>query len=254
MQHVMEFVRMTRLAVIYYASTAVRPRLRDSVLMQYFPPQTATTMLMSTSAVQLQTMNQTAKYPNVPGRCKHPSGLRSYGAAGLCIRICDQCGSRWMVGSGNDPGLIHATPKAHPTAKTPLFSKGSDLGKIVSDRMAKARASNPNLGSSARGSSGYSQRSLLPTGHRNPEQRTSMTSLRPKVKAQPRSQGAPTTWNHIPHWDQEDAGEMEMDDENQVWDPETGTWQVDPQDWYHRQGDFPDGQSQEEEEDLNCED
>lgn len=81
-----------------------------------------------------------------------------------------------------------------------------------------------------------------------------MTSLRPKVKAQPRSQGAPTPWNHVLHWDQEDASQMEMDDENQVWDPETGTWQMDPQDWYHRQGDFPDGQSQEEEEDPQWED
>ena len=183
---------MTRLAVLYYASTAVRPRLRDGVLMQCFPPQTATTMLMSTSAVQLQTMNQTAKYPNDPNRCKHPSGLRSYGAAGLSISICHLCGSRWMKGSGNDPGFIHATPKASPTARTPLFPKGSDLGKIVPDRMAKQRASNRSSGSSARGSGGYSQHSLLPPGTQNPGQRTPMTSLRPKAKPSPQSRGVPT--------------------------------------------------------------
>ena len=83
-----------------------------------------------------------------------------------------------------------------------------------------------------------------------------MTSLRPKVKAQPRSQGVPTASTHMPHWDQEEEGLMDMEDENQIWDPETGTWQLDPQDWYHRQEDFPDGhlsQSQEEVEELDWE-
>ncbi len=168
---------MTRLAVLYYASTNVHPRLRDSALMQYFFPQTATTMLMSTSAVQLQTMNQTTKHPNDPSRCKHPSCLRSHWAGGMSISICDLCGS------------------ASPTARTPLFPKGSDLGKIVSNRTAQPRASNQNSGSSARASSSYSQRSLLPPRTQNPGQRTSMTSLRPKAKLLPQSRGAPTAWN-----------------------------------------------------------
>lgn len=100
-----------------------------------------------------------------------------------------------------------------------------------------------------------------------------MTSLRPKVKAQPRSQGAPTAstqrmaglseqdliqmqqWDQ--DWDQEEgAAEMEMEDENQVWDPETGTWgsQFDPQEWYHRTGDYPEGYQSQEEEELSWED
>ena len=229
MQHVMEFFRMTRLAVLYYASTNVHPRLRDSVLMQYFFPQTATTMLMSTSAVQLQTMNQTTKYPNDPSRCKHPSCLRSHGAGGMSISICDLCGS------------------ASPTARTPLFPKGSDLGKIVSNRTAQPRASNQNSGSSASASGSYSQRSLL--HDIIAETITSVPrcpySLEPKDN---RLDGRRVSSDAMGVQPVED-----MEAEEEVWDPKTGTWgnKMDPQDWDNRPSDFPEGYQSQEDEELD---
>ena len=186
MSHVLEFVYSVRQAVMFYASTAMKPFLRDRVLKVCFPPQTATTMLMSTTVLALQTKMETNKYQNDPRSCRHPSGLRGYGAGGEKLSICDLCGARWMRGTGNDPGFIVCQPKASPTAKTPLFPKGSDMDKIVSSR----RADRLN----ARSSSGSSPPSWPPHASNTAarEVNQSVMSSRPKSKPAVKSPGTPT--------------------------------------------------------------
>ena len=61
--------------------------LRDRQLQ---PPQTATTMLASSAA--LQPTRGATRHPADPATCTHPSGLRGYGAGGDCVKICDLCG------------------------------------------------------------------------------------------------------------------------------------------------------------------
>ena len=110
---------MTGQAVLHYASVSMKPRMKDRILRLYFAGQTAAVMLSSSTALSMQ--SETQKYPRDPEVCEHPNGLRAYGAAKTKIKICDQCGSRWVVQAG---GLQPAQPKASPTAKTPLFDKG----------------------------------------------------------------------------------------------------------------------------------
>ena len=236
-------------SVMFYASTAMKPSLRDRILRVCFPPQTATTMLMSTTVLTLQSKTGTDKYPNDPRSCRHPSGLRGYGAAGEKISICDMCGMRWLRGTGNDPGMIQCQPKASPSAKTPLFKKGSDMDKIIGAR----RASRLNANSS----SGSSPPSWPPPASSmlNQEVDQSVRSSKAKSKAVPKFPGAPpiapTAKPRLAGMSEQEIIEMQaellslqrqraqnMDVEEENWDD----WdEEDPQAWFHRSNDFPEG-------------
>lgn len=249
MSHVLEFVYSVRQAVMFYASTAMKPSLRDRILRVCFPPQTATTMLMSTTVLTLQSKTGTDKYPNDPRSCRHPSGLRGYGAAGEKISICDMCGMRWLRGTGNDPGMIQCQPKASPSSKTPLFKKGSDMDKIIGAR----RASRLNANSS----SGSSPPSWPPPASSmlNQEVDQSVRSSKAKSKAVPKFPGAPpiapTAKPRLAGMSEQEILEMQaellslqrqrdqnMDVEEENWDD----WdEEDPQAWFHRNNDFPEG-------------
>ena len=192
------------------------------------------------------------KYPNDPRNCRHPNGLRGYGAAGEKISICDMCGMRWLRGTGRDPGMIQCQPKAAPTAKTPLFKKGSDMDKIIAGRRADRL--------SASSSSGSSRPSWLPhaSSMLAPEVDPSVRSSRPKSKAAAKSQGAPpiapTSKPKLAGMSEQEIIEMQaeleymrrqgaqqgshMDVEEENWDD----WdEEDPQAWFHREQDFPAG-------------
>ena len=133
MQATLEFVYMVTQSVLMYASTSLRPRLRDAVLTNYFPPQTATTMLSTTAALTLVQQSRQNTYPEDPTTCTHPNGLRGYGAG---ARICDLCGSRWVEQVDNRSKAItwlRAQPKASPTSKTPASSSlGRPYGPATS--------------------------------------------------------------------------------------------------------------------------
>ena len=119
MSNMLEFLRNIQQMVILYATTGMRPNLKDRILRIWFPRQTATTMLSTTSALQLRNLAQQSGYPQDPTVCQHEMGLRQYGAAGHRVNICDQCGARWVL-HPTDQELIPIMPKAAPNAKTPL--------------------------------------------------------------------------------------------------------------------------------------
>ena len=121
--HLMEYLYSVGQAVLHYAAVSMKPAIKDRALRLFFPPQTSTTMLSTATAMLVQTHSQEAKYVNQPESCPHPSGLRSYGAGGQKVRICDLCGSRWVVNPKDPTTTVQAVPKASPTAKTPLFPK-----------------------------------------------------------------------------------------------------------------------------------
>ena len=122
MTNLLEFLRSIQQMVILYATTGMRPNLKDRILRIWFPRQTATTMLATTSALQLRNMAQQTNYPQDPTTCQHEMGLRQYGAAGHRINICDQCGARWVL-HPTDQELIPSMPKAAPNAKHPWASQ-----------------------------------------------------------------------------------------------------------------------------------
>ena len=139
-----------------------------------FPPQTATAMLLTTSALMLQSTTQNLSYVNKPNQRTHQSGLRSYGAGKIKAKICDLCGSRWVV---EKSGLIQAQPKASPTAKTPLF-------ETKSKAKSKAMASS-HYASSDEGSGYYSQHSWQPASAAHQHQSTNRLSTASKSRARP---------------------------------------------------------------------
>ena len=135
MSHFVEFVRSVKLTVLLYNSISTRTsskdlgKLKDTVLRTYCLPSTATTMLSMQTALGLQA--QTAAYGAKPSVCLHPQGLRKYTASSLRLSICDLCGQRWVETKG---GLVQATPKAAPAAKTPL-----DLPDKLKNELRKGR-------------------------------------------------------------------------------------------------------------------
>jgi hypothetical protein len=120
LQRLMEFIYNTMMTVVHYAAVSMRPNLKDRVLKLFFPVQVATTALTTVAALTVHRGSES--YLQAPETCTHPQGLRNYGAAGKQIRICDVCGSRWIV---NGKEMQKAQPKASPTAQTPLLSKAS---------------------------------------------------------------------------------------------------------------------------------
>ena len=90
----------------------------------------------------------TAVYQNDPNTCGHPSGLRTYGAAGYRVHICDLCGNRWRESKDKDKSLILCAPKASPTAKTPLGLKIGEPYFPKKPQGAMALAEGPRASSS----------------------------------------------------------------------------------------------------------
>lgn len=179
MHRLLEYLYLTQQAVIHYAAVSMRPNLKDRVLQVYYPVQTATTMLMTSSALMLQSMSQGVRYVNKPDECEHPSGLRSYGAGKVKVRICDLCGARWVV---EKMGLVPAQRKATPTSKTPLH-------EIKTKAKSKAASNTRSAGSWDEDFGGYSRPSW-PQAHAPPPRTSTSTSRMPptsraKAKAPP---------------------------------------------------------------------
>lgn len=169
----MEYVVNTRQMVVHYAAMSMRPNLKDRVLSLFFPQQTATTVLSTVSALALQ--KSTAQYTKSPSECHHPQGLRSYGAGGKQVRICDLCGSRWIVDGREFQKVL---PKASPTSSTPLFAKASK---------AKPKAvSSKSLGVPASGWPGFLP-SSPPSSHPSYTDRVVRPSQRPPMSPPPKS-------------------------------------------------------------------
>ncbi|CAE7214864.1 unnamed protein product [Symbiodinium necroappetens] len=117
-ENLFNFVFYVKQMVILYSATMLHPALKDRVMQTHLVPSSATTLLSTTAAMAAQESLQSQKYMRTPEACNHPSGMRAYGAAGIRVRICDLCGTRYvLLPSGTS---VLATPKASPSAKTPL--------------------------------------------------------------------------------------------------------------------------------------
>ena len=115
MVNFMENLNAVQTMVLNYAAMSLRPKIKDAILEHFFPPQTAVTMLKTVAAAMVQKTVQS--YPNNLGSCLHPSGLRTYGAGGRRVHICERSE---MGGTNTDKSLLLCAPKASRTAKTPL--------------------------------------------------------------------------------------------------------------------------------------
>ncbi|CAE7420471.1 luxQ, partial [Symbiodinium microadriaticum] len=109
--------------------------------------------MAASSALQL------SKYPRDPARCDHTggAGTRVYGAAGVRIRICDNCGSRWALTATGE--ALEVVPKANPNAKTPLGLTEAQKQRVITPKSKAKAAGGPNdvpLGKSSQPSLGYS--------------------------------------------------------------------------------------------------
>ena len=205
---------MVSMTVLHYAASGMRPELKDRLLRLHFPPQTATTMLMSTTALQMQNVLQTGAYPNRPDNCPHLNGLRRYGAGGYRVSICDQCGARWVVEQTGT--MVSVRAKASPTATTPMDLPPTLKNRAKASTKAKSTAS--------------SDGSLLRLEHlqlRQTPWRPTMALRRgPSAKAMPTASMAPTC-NAASGWRQQHETASEMS-----WDQEYPEYQ-EPVEWLH---------------------
>ena len=154
LQNLFRFLNTVSSSVLTTGATSLHPNLRDRILMSYF--QTVP------SVASLTTVGQSAaaalSYPNSPETCLHRQKLSNYGAAGVSIRLCTLCGSRWVVAKTGQ--VMQAKPKAHPTAKTPLGIPKPDKWPrppppdLLSDPWEEAAAQLPQSRLSQRSSRG----------------------------------------------------------------------------------------------------
>ena len=201
------------MTVLYYAASGMRPELKDRLLRLHFPPQTATTMLMSTTALQMQNVLQTGAYPQRPENCPHMNGLRRYGAGGYRVAICDQCGARWVVEPSG--AMVSVRAKASLTATTPM-----DLPPTL-----KNRAKAPTRAKSTASSDG-SQPQLEHLQSRRTPWRPTMAPRRGALaNPMPTSSMAPTS-KATSGWRQPQETTSEMS-----WDQEY----AEPEEWLHGQ-------------------
>ncbi|CAK9000573.1 Retrovirus-related Pol polyprotein from transposon RE1 (Retro element 1) (AtRE1) [Includes: Protease RE1 [Durusdinium trenchii] len=114
--HLFNFMNKVLRTALGYAATSMSPNLRDRVLQQ-MPPCTAVTMMSTVALSSVQASLNLTTYEAKPEDCRHPRGLRAYGAGGQSARICDMCGFRAVVHKGQ---MVPVAPKASPHAKTPL--------------------------------------------------------------------------------------------------------------------------------------
>ncbi|CAE7823434.1 DNMT3A [Symbiodinium sp. CCMP2456] len=153
LQGLLGFVNSVQQMVLLYSVTSLRGNLKDLVLRNYGVPSTATSVLSTVGAIAAQTALTNQSYMKKPDQCSHPSGLRAYGGGGTKVRICDVCGSRWVVmPNGNQ---VPATPKASPQAKTPL-----DLPERVVQALRRERESKNPKAKAASGSRQYDNEDL----------------------------------------------------------------------------------------------
>ncbi|CAE7457471.1 unnamed protein product, partial [Symbiodinium necroappetens] len=135
LQRLLGFVNNVQQMVLLYSMTALKGNLKDRILRNYGVPSTATTVLSTVGALAAQTALTNQSYLRKPDQCNHSSGLRAYGGGGTKVRICDLCGSRWVVmPNGNQ---VPATPKASPQAKTPLDLPDRVVQALRKEREAK---------------------------------------------------------------------------------------------------------------------
>ena len=118
MARFLEFVVSVQQAVLYYSVISLKPILRDAVIKEYMVPSTAATMMTTAAALGARSSLQMNRYLYRPSDCSHPSGMRSYGASELKIRICDLCGQRWILMP--ERNLVPASAKSSPSSRTPL--------------------------------------------------------------------------------------------------------------------------------------
>ncbi|CAE7353272.1 GIP [Symbiodinium sp. CCMP2592] len=155
-----------RLEVIGNSRVAKAPP--DALQEQIRTSSMAPSLARSSAAMAASSGLQLNKYPRDASRCDHTggAGTRVYGAAGIRIRICDNCGSRWVLTPAGD--AMEVAPKANPNAKTPLGLTDAQRQRVVPPK-AKASsttASRANVGPSAKSSqpsSGYWQGPSLGT-------------------------------------------------------------------------------------------
>ena len=135
MARLLEFVTSVQQAVLFYSVISLKPALRDSILRTHMVPSTAATMMTTSAAMAAKKALHLDKYTKDPSTCRHPSGVRGYGAAGVRVRICDLCGQRWVLDQKNN--MILATPKASPSAETPLNLSKETLDSLRAAAKAK---------------------------------------------------------------------------------------------------------------------
>ncbi|OLP93808.1 hypothetical protein AK812_SmicGene24243 [Symbiodinium microadriaticum] len=117
LRNVLNFVFYVKQMVLLYSATTLHSALKDRVMQTHLVivPSTATTLLSTTAAMAAQESLQSQAYLKSPETCNHPSGMRAYGAAGIRVRICDLCGTRYvLMPSGTS---VLATPKDSPSAR-----------------------------------------------------------------------------------------------------------------------------------------
>ena len=103
-------------------------------------PGSAVTMMATQAAMAASSALQLNRYPKSPAKCDHTTGTgtRTYAAGGMRIRICDTCGSRWVLTLAGE--ALEAVPKANPNAKTALGLTDSQKQKLAKTK-PKANAS-----------------------------------------------------------------------------------------------------------------
>ncbi|CAE7832499.1 unnamed protein product [Symbiodinium sp. CCMP2592] len=166
--HLQEFITTTQQAVLFYSAATLRPRLKDAVLKEFMEPCSAVTMMGTQAAMAAAQALQLNSYAKNPEKCDHTSGTgtRTYAAGGQRIRICDACGMRWAITAKGE--AIAATPKASPSAKTPLGLTDAQKKKIAQAK-SKTAAAPPEKGALSDGSwSRLSASSRVPLPDRAP--------------------------------------------------------------------------------------
>ncbi|CAE7819894.1 unnamed protein product [Symbiodinium sp. CCMP2456] len=145
LRNLLTFIFYVKQMVLLYSATAMKPALKDMMLRIFGVP------LLSDHLAQLQGTEYTRK----PENCSLPSGLRAYGAAGVRVRICDLCRTRYVLDKKGQAML--ATPKTSPTARTPLNIPDNVLNAIKGKAGPSGAAVNNPSHASSRPSSTSSQ-------------------------------------------------------------------------------------------------
>ncbi|CAE7255028.1 PSMC3, partial [Symbiodinium sp. CCMP2456] len=171
--HLQEFIYTTQMAVLYYSAATLRPKLKDSVLKLYMEPCSAVTMMGTQAAMAATNALQLNRYPKSPAKCDHThgTGTRTYAAGGMRIRICDACGSRWVLTLTGE--ALEAVPKANPNAKTGLGLTDSQKQRLA---QAKTKAKQPSPAQSSASDASWQR---LSASSQVPSQAKARTGLRP---------------------------------------------------------------------------
>ena len=216
LERLFDFVEKVNYTVLLYSAVSMAPNLKGRVLNMFGVPSSARTLLSTTAALAAKSALEMHHYVNQPDKCERPGGLRSYATAGIRIQICDLCSSRWVLNAKCT--MVAATPKAHPSAKTPLgLTKASvERGGYAASSTARAshessRPSSTLLRGSARSPAATTKAAAI-------SKATSKATASPEP---PTSTRAPTrssssTWTRRPQrrqWRGSQASDMSVDGE-----------------------------------------